>query len=301
MAPGEEQDFDPTKDATVKLLRHITEKGFQLGSCIGSFIVVPVIAYRGRASNCPTVPKMLRGLSRSAVYTTIAAGLLGLGMVYGTPLTPEGPPLDYCFMDIGSLKNLSELKPVNGFVKGCAAPPQLNKPSTANAPVTKPTANAEASAKPMQQLQTAAAVTPLQFELNSRAIKLANNPLKSLAGLQEAAAAVLDEPAELRWLDLSQCKLTNIQDELTRFPKLQMLYLHANQITKLSDVKKLGKLSGLQKLTLHGNPIAELPHYKLQVLSCMPTLRELDFVAVSKLDRDTVSVWTKAQRGGRKA
>lgn len=68
--------------------------------------------------------------------------------------------------------------------------------------------------------------------------------------------------AELRWLDLSQCQLTNIQDELTRFPKLQMLYLHANQITKLSDVKKLGKLSGLQKLTLHGNPIAELPHYK---------------------------------------
>lgn len=68
--------------------------------------------------------------------------------------------------------------------------------------------------------------------------------------------------AELRWLDLSQCKLTSIQDELTRFPKLQMLYLHANQITKLSDVKKLGRLSGLQKLTLHGNPIAELPHYK---------------------------------------
>ncbi len=73
--------------------------------------------------------------------------------------------------------------------------------------------------------------------------------------------------AELRWLDLSQCQLTNIQDELTRFPKLQMLYLHANQITKLSDVKKLGKLSGLQKLTLHGNPIAELPHYKYALLS----------------------------------
>lgn len=68
--------------------------------------------------------------------------------------------------------------------------------------------------------------------------------------------------AELRWLDLSQCKLTNIQEELTRFPKLQMLYLHANQITKLSEVKKLGKLAGLQKLTLHGNPIAELPNYK---------------------------------------
>ena len=90
--------------------------------------------------------------------------------------------------------DLSELKPVNGFIKGHAAPPQLSKPSTANDPVSKPTANAEASAKPMQQLQTAAAVTRLQFELNSQAIKLANNPLTSLAGLQEAAAAVLDEP-----------------------------------------------------------------------------------------------------------
>ena len=90
--------------------------------------------------------------------------------------------------------DLSELKPVNGFIKGQAFSSQLNKPSTANAPVIKPTANAETSAKPMQQLQTAAAVRPLQFELNSQAIKLANNPLTNLAGLQEAAAAVLDEP-----------------------------------------------------------------------------------------------------------
>ena len=68
--------------------------------------------------------------------------------------------------------------------------------------------------------------------------------------------------AELRWLDLSQCKLTGVQEELTRFVQLQMLYLHANQITKLSELKKLGKLQHLQKLTLHGNPVAELPHYK---------------------------------------
>ncbi len=121
MATGEEHDFDPTQSATVKLMTHITEKGFQLGSCIGSVIVVPVTAYRGRGSNYPVVPKMLRGLSRSAVITTAVAGvrstlpdrgslalcdawvafiflhitcwatgLLGLGKVYGTPLTPEG-------------------------------------------------------------------------------------------------------------------------------------------------------------------------------------------------------------------
>ena len=121
MATGEEHDFDPTQSATVKLMTHITEKGFQLGSCIGSVIVVPVTAYRGRGSNYPVVPKMLTGLSRSAVITTAVAGvrstlpdrgslalcdawvafiflhitcwatgLLGLGKVYGTPLTPEG-------------------------------------------------------------------------------------------------------------------------------------------------------------------------------------------------------------------
>ena len=175
-------------------------------------------------------------------------------------------------------------------------------------PVSKPTANAEADipAQPMQQVQAAILPKPVHYERNSVAIKMANNPLTSLVGLQEAAAAVLDEPvsavtphkgpsptsisllkgdgaltkcqhvigalkrpqslccmqAELRWLDLSQCRLTSIQEELTRFPKLQMLYLHANEITKLNDVKKLGKLSGLQKLTLHGNPVAELPHYK---------------------------------------
>ena len=68
--------------------------------------------------------------------------------------------------------------------------------------------------------------------------------------------------AELRWLDLSQCKLTGVQEELTRFPQLQMLYLHANPIPMLSELKKLGKLQHLQKLTLHGNPVAEQPHYK---------------------------------------
>lgn len=75
-------------------------------------------------------------------------------------------------------------------------------------------------------------------------------------------SSVVFVQSELRWLDLSQCKLSSIGEELTRFPKLQMLYLHANQISKLSEVKKLGKLPALQKLTLHGNPIAELPHYK---------------------------------------
>ena len=39
----------------------------------------------------------------------------------------------------------------------------------------------------------------------------------------------------------------------------------------------------------------------MQVLSSIPSLRELDFVAVSKLDRDTVGVYINAQHGSRKS
>ncbi len=78
MVTGEEHDFDPTQNATVKLMTHITEKGFQLGSCIGSVLVVPVTAYRGRGSNNPVLPKLLRGLSRSAVITTAVSGVRSL-------------------------------------------------------------------------------------------------------------------------------------------------------------------------------------------------------------------------------
>lgn len=39
----------------------------------------------------------------------------------------------------------------------------------------------------------------------------------------------------------------------------------------------------------------------MQVLSSIPSLRELDFVAVSKLDRDTVGVYIKAQHCSRKS
>lgn len=74
MAAGGEHDFDPTENATVKLMTHITEKGFQLGSCIGSVVVVPITAYRGRGSSSPVVPKLLRGMSRSAAITTVVSG-----------------------------------------------------------------------------------------------------------------------------------------------------------------------------------------------------------------------------------
>ena len=76
----------------------------------------------------------------------------------------------------------------------------------------------------------------------------------------------------------------------------QVLYLHANQIDKLNEVHKLVKLPNLQKLTLHGNPINELPHYRDHVAGYIPTLHNLDFSAITKLDRDSINVWIRGHQ-----
>ena len=145
---------------------------------------------------------------------------------------PAGPPLDYCFLDITSLDrtyaaaaiqvahaarcryqlpvcsvlsvrvaDLSEIKPVGGFVKGQPlSAVQPSKPGTPLVPGSRPaTANAEPEAhqQPVQPLATSPP-KPVQYERNSLAIKLANNPLTSLKGLPEAAAAVLDAPVSVQ-------------------------------------------------------------------------------------------------------
>ena len=96
--------------------------------------------------------------------------------------------------------DLSEIKPVGGFVKGqSSSAVQPNKPGTPVVSGSRPaTANAESEAhqQPVQQL-TPSPPKPVQYERNSLAIKLANNPLTSLKGLPEAAAAVLDEPVSI--------------------------------------------------------------------------------------------------------
>ena len=98
------------------LLEHVVEKGFQLGSCLGTSLFAPLSAYRGRHSGTSLPPRLLRVLSRSAVVGTVVSGqcdctklytiathrqtnsacmhhvtgLIGAARVYGTPLTADG-------------------------------------------------------------------------------------------------------------------------------------------------------------------------------------------------------------------
>lgn len=86
---------------------------------------------------------------------------------------------------------------MGGFVKGQAAPlVQPHKPPAPLILANKSAVNTEAEA-PLQPLQQVQQSAPVEYEKNSLAIKLSNNPLSSLAGLQEAVGTVLDEPVSL--------------------------------------------------------------------------------------------------------
>lgn len=133
--------------------------------------------------------------------------------------------------------------------------------------------------------------TSLAARLNTASVRICNNRIASLAGLDRVLWHVMDDPRQTYWLDASCNALVSVGDLLLSFPNLRVLYLHGNQITSLADVLKLAKLQHLEKLTLHGNPIAELPNYKMMVCAHLPKLRSLDFSTITKLDRDKINVW----------
>jgi hypothetical protein len=58
--------------------------------------------------------------------------------------------------------------------------------------------------------------------LNSTSVRLCNNALGNLTGLDKAMYHLLDNPNELVWLDVSCNQLTSIEDIVLRYPKLQV-------------------------------------------------------------------------------
>mmetsp|Transcript_32827 Transcript_32827/g.93160 ORF Transcript_32827/g.93160 Transcript_32827/m.93160 type:complete len:216 (+) Transcript_32827:285-932(+) len=180
----------------------------------------------------------------------------------------SGQPLDYSFRELTSLSEILSEEPNSG------------RPKTADV----------------------SAAERARTELNSVSLRVSNNMLTSLASLPEALGHVLDKPEELAWLDASFNKLTSIDDVVLSYPNLSVLYLHANAIENIREVRKLSKLPRLTKLTLHGNPLEEANQatYRLQVLAYLPTLRTLDFISCTKVDRDRARVWQEAKQNRRR-
>lgn len=92
-------------------------------------------------------------------------------------------------------------------------------------------------------------------------------------------------PANLTWIDLSYNYLVTIDEEILKFPNLQNLYLQYNYIKDLGEVRKLQKLKNLKSVNLFGNPIEQVPGYRLWILGALyednDTLKKLDQVVVT--------------------
>lgn len=74
---------------------------------------------------------------------------------------------------------------------------------------------------------------------------------------------------------------------------VQVLYLHSNKISRLADVARLKVLPKLSKLTLHGNPVATCPSYRLSIPHHLPGLRSLDFTAITRVDRQCIANYSR--------
>ncbi|XP_006628202.1 leucine-rich repeat-containing protein 51 [Lepisosteus oculatus] len=127
----------------------------------------------------------------------------------------------------------------------------------------------------------------------SKALRLSNNILSNLSDFATASTALLDDPKQLSWIDLSFNDLSTIDPILTEFRELRVLYLHGNSISRLSEVDKLAALPHLQSLTLHGNTLENEKDYRNYVISALPHLKSLDFSAVTKQDRVTAQIWRR--------
>ena len=129
---------------------------------------------------------------------------------------------------------------------------------------------------------------------NAAALRLCNNTLKDISGLFAASAEIVANPVSLRWLDLSFNEITSIPEELTNFSDVSVIYMHANSIANLRDLKALTKFTGLRKLTLHGNPIEDQEDYRMFITLLCPTLRMLDFSVITRQDQLSAKFYESA-------
>ena len=120
-----------------------------------------------------------------------------------------------------------------------------------------------------------------------KAIRLGNNLLRRMESLYVIPAQL--DGSKLLWLDLSFNDFTAISPDLANhFPNLTTIYLHANKITNLQQIKHLMPLMELRSLSLFGNPVEEKKHYRNFVLYHCPNLTQFDKSPVTKSQREKV-------------
>jgi len=128
-----------------------------------------------------------------------------------------------------------------------------------------------------------------------RAIRLGNNYLPSIKCIFTAPHHLRAE--NILWLDLSFNHITHISPDICKyFPNVRTIYLHANKISRLSEIKHLEGLTELHSLSLYGNPVEGKKHYRNYTLFICPHLAQFDKSPVTKFQRQKVEVWAATFR-----
>ena len=129
-----------------------------------------------------------------------------------------------------------------------------------------------------------------------KALRLANNAIPNFLLFEALQASFLDS-YKIMWVDLSFNKIKRIDENLsTHVPNIQTLYLHANQISRYSDIRRLSCFTQIKSLTLYGNPVEEQKHYRNVVLYYFPNLTQLDFSVITAGERAKVESWAQVYR-----
>ncbi|KAJ0400897.1 hypothetical protein P43SY_004509 [Pythium insidiosum] len=194
--------------------------------------------------------------------------------------TAPATPLDYSFMGLSALSEMLQHDPVGGKKKGSGGP---SSPTSNASSLEGPDAEKTTTVKPR-----ARALAPVSLRVN-------NNKIAALDDMDDALAAVFDDPCKLQWLDLSGNNLTTIpKNAFAKYADLLTLHLHGNQLSRYVDIDHLAAcLPRLHSLTLHGNPIEEKKQYRSYVIASFPQLKQLNFSSVTKGDRDKAETWAR--------
>lgn len=117
---------------------------------------------------------------------------------------------------------------------------------------------------------------------------LAENRIETLEGLEVLV--------NLRTLHLRSNKLANLDGFHERCRALSYVNLRDNEITRISELRKLSYLPNLETLVILGNPLLEEKeeeeeekageHRRICVLAMLPKLKRIDKDPVSDRERD---------------
>ncbi|KAJ3320321.1 Leucine-rich repeat-containing protein 23 [Boothiomyces sp. JEL0866] len=133
---------------------------------------------------------------------------------------------------------------------------------------------------------------PELLHLELRGNKLKTNPKLSLPKLQRLYLAA-NEIASLKFPELPHLQVLNLrQNKLTNLDGLDRLsYLTQNKIETMDQIEKLQRLHSLRILVLIENPIEQIENYRLEILNRLSKLDRLDKEQVLQEEREEAAVY----------